>query len=65
MDNHHVASNLHAVCLRIIDSGFNFLLEVVDPAVLAKSVAAFKSVRVILVKLLVANCTQLVIIILK
>jgi len=55
MDNHHVAADLHAVCLRVVDPGLYFGLEVADPAVLAESVPTTKGVRVILIKLLVAN----------
>ena len=65
MDCHHVAADLHAVCLRVVDSGLYFGLEVADPAVLAESVPTTKGVRVMLIKLLVANCAQLLFVILQ
>lgn len=56
MDCHHVAADLHAVCLRVVDSGLYFGLEVAEPAVLAESMPTSKRVRVMLIQLLVANC---------
>lgn len=65
MDCHHVAADLHAVSLRVVDSRLYFGLEVADPAVLAESVPTTKGVRVKLIKLLVANCAYFFYVILQ
>lgn len=65
MDYHHVAADLHAVSLRVVDSGLYFGLEVADPAVPAESVPTTEGVRAMLIKLLVANCAYFFFVILQ